>query len=89
MEERLRLGLEGLLPPSVQTMDQQLERIHHQLLTKETPIQKHIELMNLRQRNERLFYAYVIKNLLETASFGVYSDSWRRLSEVLEHVPPS
>jgi len=66
MEERLRLGLEGLLPPSVQTMDQQLERIHHQLLTKETPIQKHIELMNLRQRNERLFYAYVIKNLLET-----------------------
>ncbi|WFD19001.1 malate dehydrogenase (oxaloacetate-decarboxylating) (NADP(+)) [Malassezia caprae] len=66
MEERSRLGLEGLLPPAFQTIDQQLARIHHQLLTKEKPIQKHIELMNLRQRNERLFYAYVIKNLLET-----------------------
>lgn len=65
MEERLRLGLEGLLPPSIQTMEQQLKRIHQQILDKKTPFEKHIELMNLRQRNERLFYAYILQNMLE------------------------
>ena len=43
-----------------------MDRICHQLDTKKSSFQKHIELSNLRQRNERLFYAYVLKNMVET-----------------------
>lgn len=60
------MGLRGLLPPAVQTMEQQLSRVEHQIATKETDFKKHIALMNLRQRNERLFYAYLLKNLRKT-----------------------
>lgn len=41
-------------------------RIRHQLDAKESPIQKHIALANLRQRNERLFYYFLLNNLRET-----------------------
>ena len=60
------MGLRGLLPPSVQTMEQQLKRVEHQISTKSTSFQKHIALANLRQRNERLFYAYILKNMRST-----------------------
>lgn len=60
------MGLRGLLPPSVQTMDQQLARVEHQIATKSNDFSKHITLMNMRQRNERLFYAYILKYMRST-----------------------
>lgn len=65
-EERQKMGLRGLLPPSVQTMEQQLARVEHQIATKPTTFDKHITLMNMRQRNERLFYAYILKHMRST-----------------------
>lgn len=66
VEERERMGLRGLLPPTPQTMEQQVDRLHRQLSTWTSPFSKHIELANLRQRNERLFYAYILSNMRET-----------------------
>lgn len=68
-EERDRLNIRGLVPPRFNTLEQQALRIHHQLDTKPTPIQKHIALANLRQRNERLFYYFLLNNLRETLPF--------------------
>ena len=42
-----------------------MQRIHHQLNTKSTPFEKHLELANLRQRNEHLYYAFIIANMRE------------------------
>ncbi|WFC99212.1 malate dehydrogenase (oxaloacetate-decarboxylating) (NADP(+)) [Malassezia yamatoensis] len=65
-KERQEMGLRGLLPASIQTLDSQLARVEHQVNTKGTDFDKHITLMNMRQRNERVFYAYVIKNMRKT-----------------------
>lgn len=60
------MGLRGLLPPSVQTLEQQVARVEHQDTTKATDFERHIMLMNLRQRNERLFYAFLLKHMRQT-----------------------
>ncbi|WFD30906.1 malate dehydrogenase (oxaloacetate-decarboxylating) (NADP(+)) [Malassezia sp. CBS 17886] len=87
-EERDRLGLQGLLPTSVQTMDEQLTRVGLQIDARRTPFEKYISLRNLRQRNERLFYAYLMKHkrsalpLVYTPIVGEacqkFSAAWRR-----------
>ncbi|WFD06447.1 malate dehydrogenase (oxaloacetate-decarboxylating) (NADP(+)) [Malassezia vespertilionis] len=64
--ERDEIGLRGLLPPTFQSLDQQLARTKQQMKMTTTPFEKHIALSNLRQRNERLFYYYVLNNLRET-----------------------
>ena len=68
-EERDQLGIRGLVPPRFNTLEQQEARIRHQFDSKVKPIEKHVALFNLRQRNERLFYYFLIKNLRETLPF--------------------
>src|SRR5229473_430482 len=45
--ERTSLGLEGLLPPSVETIDTQQQRVLRQLGHKTTDIERYIYLMQL------------------------------------------
>ncbi|AHF90934.1 NAD-dependent malic enzyme [Opitutaceae bacterium TAV5] len=54
--ERDALGLRGLLPPRVFTLEQQAERAMLALAKKPTPIEKYIYLTTLQSRNETLFY---------------------------------
>ena len=42
--ERTDLGLDGLLPPAVSTMEQQLARVYENYRAKETPIERYIHL---------------------------------------------
>jgi len=64
-EERHALGLDGLLPPAVNTIEQQLERVYagYRLLT--TPLQKYQFLRALQERQETLFYALLATHLSE------------------------
>ena len=55
-EERDALGLRGLLPPRVQTQDEQVARVMHNLAAKPTDLEKYIALISLQDRNETLFY---------------------------------
>ncbi|MDB5058038.1 MAG: maeB2 [Chloroflexi bacterium] len=55
-EERSALGLEGLLPHTVETLDRQLERVLEQLDDKPTDLERYIYLIGLSDRNETLFY---------------------------------
>ena len=56
LEERRALGLEGLLPSSVEGLDRQLERVLQHLDAKPTDLERYIYLVGLADRNETLFF---------------------------------
>jgi malate dehydrogenase (oxaloacetate-decarboxylating)(NADP+) len=56
LEERRQLGLEGLLPSSVEGLDRQVERVLQHLDAKPTDLERYIYLVGLADRNETLFF---------------------------------
>ncbi len=64
-EERDELGLRGLIPYAVSTLESQTERVLENLRRKENDIEKYIFLMSLHDRNERLFHHVVVENIDE------------------------
>ncbi len=65
LEERRRLGLRGLLPAQVSTMERQKERVLESLRRKAYDIERYIALRALQDRNERLFYRTLIDHIDE------------------------
>lgn len=61
--ERRSLGLEGLLPTRANTMDQQARRFCRSLDHFKEPMEKYLELAELHDRNEQLFYRVLLDNL--------------------------
>jgi len=61
-EERDALGLRGLLPPRVATLDDQVARVLENIRRLETNLSKYILLESLQDRNETLFYRVVTEN---------------------------
>jgi malate dehydrogenase (oxaloacetate-decarboxylating) len=64
-EERVALGIDGLLPPHVGTLDEQLERTYAAFRREPTPLAKYSNLRALQERNEILFYALLERHLAE------------------------
>jgi malate dehydrogenase (oxaloacetate-decarboxylating) len=64
-EERSRLGLHGLLPPRVETLDEQVVRAYEAYLTKKTDLGRHINLRALQDTNEVLFYRLLLDHIEE------------------------
>jgi malate dehydrogenase (oxaloacetate-decarboxylating) len=64
-DERIALGLDGLLPPYVTTIEQQLERTYVAFQSEPTALAKYTYLRGLQERNEILFYALVERHLAE------------------------
>ena len=64
-EERRQLGISGLLPPGVTSIEQQVRRSYAQFLRWRTPLEKNIFLSDLRDRNEVLYYRLVSEHLEE------------------------
>lgn len=58
-QERVELGLLGLLPPHVEVLESQVLRAYAALQQKSTDIERHIYLRALQDTNETLFYALV------------------------------
>jgi malate dehydrogenase (oxaloacetate-decarboxylating) len=65
LEEREELGLSGLLPSRVTTIEEQLRRIYAQYSRSPSPLAKFIQLTQLRDRNEVLFYRLLSEHLEE------------------------
>jgi len=65
MEERSKLGLIGLLPPYVQTIEEQAAQTYEQLQTKVNDIEKRLFLMEIFNTNRTLFYYLFSKHLEE------------------------
>jgi malate dehydrogenase (oxaloacetate-decarboxylating) len=57
-EERDLLGLNGLLPTRVSTVEQQIKRSYLHFSSKRTPLEKYDSLIGLMSRNEQLFYQF-------------------------------
>jgi malate dehydrogenase (oxaloacetate-decarboxylating)(NADP+) len=64
-QERDALGLRGLLPPHVATMEEQVHRVMEAMRAKPSDLEKHIFLIGLQERNRTLFYRVVIDHLEE------------------------
>jgi malate dehydrogenase (oxaloacetate-decarboxylating) len=64
-DERRELGLDGLLPPQVNTLEQQLDRAYHGFSAEPTPLAKYQFLRALQERQEILFYALLERHLDE------------------------
>lgn len=61
--ERKRLGLEGLLPAAVLTIEQQIAMELEHIFSKRDPLEQYIGLIALLDRNETLFYRVLIENI--------------------------
>jgi malate dehydrogenase (oxaloacetate-decarboxylating) len=64
-EERAALGLEGLLPAGVQSLEDQAKRSYEQYGAQPTPLSKNEFLAALRDRNEVLYYRLLGDHLKE------------------------
>lgn len=65
-DERRAFGLRGMLPDHIPTLDEQLLRVRSQMDAKVSDLDKNIYLSSLMDRNETLFYRFVMDNLKET-----------------------
>ncbi|KAF5180436.1 Nad-dependent malic enzyme [Thalictrum thalictroides] len=61
--------LRGLLPPAVISQELQEKKLLHTLRQYERPLQKYMALMDLQERNEKLFYKLLINNVEELLPF--------------------
>lgn len=85
IDERRALGIDGLLPAGVNTLDLQARRIYASLQALAEPLQQYAELSQLQDRNEHLYYRILTEHLEEfmpvvyTPTVGLAT---RRFSEV-------
>ncbi|KAK9701011.1 Malic enzyme, NAD binding domain [Popillia japonica] len=59
IEERQTLGIHGLLPPCVKTQEEQMQQCKACLDRLEDKLDKHIYIMGLYDRNQKLFFRFV------------------------------
>ena len=62
-DDREKLGLTGLLPPAVNTIEQQAERMRESIDNKGEDLEKYIGLAALQDRNEVLFHRVLFENI--------------------------
>jgi len=65
LEERQQLGLIGLLPPYVQTIEEQAAQTYAQMQTKVNDLEKRLFLMEIFNTNRTLFYYLFVQHLEE------------------------
>jgi malate dehydrogenase (oxaloacetate-decarboxylating) len=63
--ERTELGLDGLVPPVIETLDEQVRRVYAQYLAQNGDLLKNVYLEALRDRNEVLYYRLLSDHLRE------------------------
>src|SRR6476660_360413 len=64
-EERIKLGLLGLLPPHVETLEEQVVRAYEAYKRKDDDLERHIYLRSLQDTNEVLFYRLLLEHIEE------------------------
>ena len=65
LEEREKLGLVGMLPPYVQTIEEQANQTYAQMQTKANNLEKRLFLMQIFNTNRTLFYYMFSQHLAE------------------------
>jgi malate dehydrogenase (oxaloacetate-decarboxylating) len=83
--ERSELGLRGLLPAGVETLEQQVRRRYQAYQEQPTDIARHINLRALQDTNEMLFYRLVadhIEEMLPILYTPTVGQACQRFSEI-------
>lgn len=61
--ERDRLGIRGLLPPAIRTIETQVKRCMAHIAALPDPVTKNLYLQDLQNRNETLFHRVLLENI--------------------------
>ena len=83
--ERKKLGVEGLLPPAVLTIQQQMAMELEHIFQKSDPLEQYIGLVALLDRNEILFYRLMVENL-ERLTPIIYTPTVGRACQQYSHI---
>merc|ERR1712142_262430 len=65
LEERQALGIHGLLPPRIKSLGEQAENSLRNLRRFQDPLNRYMYMVDLLDRNERLFYKLLSENIEE------------------------
>ncbi|HTV53378.1 MAG TPA: NAD-dependent malic enzyme [Terriglobia bacterium] len=84
-EERTEFGLRGLLPPQVETIDEQVVRAYEAFQKKDTDLERHIYLRALQDTNEVLFYRLLLDHIEEMMPL-VYTPTVALACEQFSHI---
>jgi malate dehydrogenase (oxaloacetate-decarboxylating) len=83
--ERDRLGLDGLLPPQIETLDQQVVRAYEAYKRKDDDLERHIYLRALQDTNEVLFYRLLLDHIEEMTPM-VYTPVVAQACQEFSHI---
>lgn len=84
-EQRRVLGLDGLLPPAIETLEQQVTRSYEVFRRRRTPLDKYVNLRSLRDTNAVLYYRLLVDHLEEvlpivyTPTVGLACQNFHRI----------
>ena len=84
-EERTEFGLQGLLPPHVETLDEQAVRAYEAFQKKDNDLERHIYLRALQDTNEVLFYRLIVDHIEEITPL-VYTPTVATAIEQFSHI---
>ncbi|HXP88481.1 MAG TPA: NAD-dependent malic enzyme [Bryobacteraceae bacterium] len=85
LEERDRLGLNGLLPPHVETLDEQVDRAYEAYQHKDDDLERHIYLRQLQDTNDVLFYRLLLDHIEEMTPI-VYTPVVAQACQQFSHI---
>ena len=84
-DERTEFGLHGLLPPHVETLDEQVVRAYGAYQRKDDDLERHIYLRALQDTNEVLFYRLLLDHIEEMTPI-VYTPTVALACEQFSHI---
>ncbi len=83
--ERVKLGLDGILPPQFNDMAMQAQRSYEGIQRQTAPIDKYVALASLQDRNEHLFYR-VVRDHIEEFMPIIYTPTVGQATRDFSHV---
>jgi malate dehydrogenase (oxaloacetate-decarboxylating) len=83
--ERSELGLHGLLPPHIETLDEQVVRAYEAYQRKDDDLERHIYLRSLQDTNEVLFYRLLLDHIVEMTPM-VYTPVVAQACQQFSHI---
>jgi malic enzyme len=84
-EERADLGIEGLLPDAVSTLEQEEARAYRNVMRAGDPLGRYIALADLQDRDEVLFYRLLVDRIAELMPL-VYTPTVGQACQEYSHV---
>src|SRR3977135_3356900 len=84
-EERSKLGLHGLLPPYIESLEEQVVRAYEAYKRKDDDLERHIYLRALQDTNEVLFYRLLLDHIEEMTPMvytPVVALAWQQCSHM-------